>query len=109
MDYNEFEKTVDELKDSLGDDGAKNAETFIALKSAFKGKTDEIAEQGETITKLESDNKDLLETNGKLFQQIGREIKGTDKDPNSEPNEDADAEEKISIRDIFDSKGHYIN
>lgn len=106
MDYNEFEKTVDELKDSLGDDGAKNAETFIALKSAFKGKTDEIAEQGETITKLESDNKDLLETNGKLFQQIGREIKGNDASPVSEP--DIDVEEKLSISDIFDSKGHYI-
>ncbi|MBR2384474.1 MAG: hypothetical protein IKA99_02580 [Clostridia bacterium] len=106
MDYNEFEKTVDELKDSLGDDGAKNAETFIALKSAFKGKTDEIAEQGETITKLESDNKDLLETNGKLFQQIGKEIKGNDVSPASEP--DIDVEEKLSISDIFDSKGHYI-
>ena len=97
---------MDELKDSLGDDGAKNAETFIALKSAFKGKTDEIAEQGETITKLESDNKDLLETNGKLFQQIGREIKGNDTSPVSEP--DIDVEEKLSISDIFDSKGHYI-
>ena len=106
MDYNEFEKTVDELKDSLGDDGAKNADIFITLKSAYKGKTDEIADQNETISKLEADNKDLLVTNGRLFQQVGREIKGSENNPISEP-EDIDNEEKISIHDIFDSKGNY--
>lgn len=106
MDYDEFEKTIDELKDSLGDDGAKNADTFITLKSAFKGKTDEIAEKEETINKLESDNKDLLVTNGRLFQQVGKEIKG---DSNSNPSLESDnvEEERISISDIFDSKGHY--
>ena len=105
MDYDEFEKTIDELKYSLGDDGAKNADTFITLKSAFKGKTDEIAEKEETISKLESDNKDLLVTNGRLFQQVGKEIKGTDNDPMSEPQDTE--EKKLSISDIFDSKGHY--
>ena len=105
MDFNEFEKRVDELKESLGEDGAKNAETFIALKSAFKGKTDEIAEQSETINKLESDNKDLLETNGRLFQQIGSEIKGQNN--NNNINEPEEMEEKLSISDIFDSKGHF--
>ena len=106
MDYNEFEKTVDELKDSLGDDGAKNADIFITLKSAYKGKTDEIADQNETISKLEADNKDLLVTNGRLFQQVGREIKGTEtNDPISEP--DVADDEKLSIHDIFDSRGNY--
>lgn len=106
MEYEEFETKLDELKDSLGDEGAKHADEFIAFKSAFKDKVDTISDKDSEIEKLTQDNSDLLKTNGKLFQQVGKEIKGADDitSGSSEP----PAEEKININDIFDKNGRMI-
>ena len=103
MEYEEFETKLDELKESLGDEGAKHADEFIAFKSAFKDKVDTISDKVSEIEKLTQDNSDLLKTNGKLFQQVGREIKGED-DITSVSTEPP-AEEKIKIEDIFDNHG----
>lgn len=106
MEYEEFETKVDELKESLGDEGAKHADEFIAFKSAFKDKVDTIENKNEEIEKLTQDNSDLLKTNGKLFQQVGNEIKGED-DITSVSTEPP-AEKKIDIHDIFDKHGRFI-
>ena len=103
MEYEEFETKLDELKESLGDEGAKHADEFIAFKSAFKDKVDTISDKDSEIEKLTQDNSDFLKTNGKLFQQVGREIKGED-DITSVSTEPP-AEEKIKIEDIFDNHG----
>ena len=106
MEYEEFETKLDELKESLGDEGAKHADEFIAFKSAYKDKVDTISSKDEEITKLEQDNSDLLKTNGKLFQQVGNEIKGEDDITSVSPEPPVD--DKINIEDIFDSKGRMI-
>lgn len=107
MKYEEFENAIDELKDSFGDEGAKHADEFIALKSAFKEKTEYISSQDEEIKKLQEDNSDLLKTNGKLFQQVGREIKG-DPEPSTLSDSTNAEEERIELDDIFDSRGRFI-
>ena len=106
MEYEEFETKLDELKESLGDEGAKHADEFIAFKSAYKEKVDTISDKNTEIEKLEQDNSDLLKTNGKLFQQVGKEIKGEDDitSGSSEPPVD----KKIDISDIFDKNGRMI-
>ena len=106
MEYEDFDTKITELKDSLGDEGAKHADELIAFKSAFKEKVDTISEKEAEIAKLQEENAELLKTNGKLFQQVGREIKG-EEDITSVTSEPP-AEDKIDINDIFDCKGRFI-
>ena len=99
----EFESLINSIKEKLDETTqALVSEDLLGVLSSYSNAVDEIASLGEKLTKMESDNAELLKVNGKLFQKIGFEKE------EETPLEEEKEEEEISIEEIVDEKGELI-
>lgn len=103
MEDTNFEKLITQLRDKL-DDSTKGrvSEELLAITGQLRGQQEELNTRQKQINKLTDENKELLLTNGKLFNKIGFEKKEEEKDLFEE------VDEIIKIEDIIDSKGNFI-
>ena len=100
----EFEKTINELKDKLDEtSSALVTEEILAVLSAYSGAVDEMEKTNEEIEKLKNDKEELLKVNGKLYQKIG-----FDKEDEKNDDDNEDPKEEIKIEDVIDEKGELI-
>lgn len=100
----EFESLINSIKEKLDETTqALVSEDLLGVLSSYSNAVDEIASLGEKLTKMESDNAELLKVNGKLFQKIGFEKEEEEEMPLEE-----EKEEEISIEEVVDEKGELI-
>lgn len=100
----EFESLINIIKEKLDETTqALVSEDLLGVLASYSNAVDEIASLGEKLSKLESDNAELLKVNGKLFQKIGFE-----NEPEEEPLVEEEKEEEMSIEEIVDEKGELI-
>lgn len=100
----EFETLINSIKEKLDETTqALISEDLLGVLSSYGNAMDEVASLGEKISKLETDNAELLKVNGRLFQKIGFE----NEEESEEENKEDDAEE-IKIEDVIDEKGDLI-
>lgn len=101
----EFESLINSIKEKLDETTqALVSEDLLGVLSSYSNAVDEIASLGEKLSKMESDNAELLKVNGKLFQKIGFE---KEEEEEVLP-EDEVKEEEISIEEVVDEKGELI-
>ena len=99
----EFENLINTVKEKLDETTqALVSEDLLGVLSSYSNAVDEIASLGEKLTKMESDNAELLKVNGKLFQKIGFEKEEEKETPIEEE------KEEISIEEVVDEKGELI-
>lgn len=99
----EFESLINSIKEKLDETTqALVSEDLLGVLSSYSNAVDEIASLGEKLTKMESDNAELLKVNGKLFQKIGFEKEEEEETPLEEE------KEEISIEEVVDEKGELI-
>lgn len=102
----EFESLVNRIKEKLDETTqALVSEDLLGVLASYSNAVDEIASLGEKLTKMETDNAELLKVNGKLFQKIGFE--NEEEEQEVLPEEEV-KEEEISIEEIIDEKGELI-
>lgn len=106
LTYEDFETLVNSIRDGLDDVARANAsENFITVLSNYKMALDDINSKLEEINKLTGEKEELLLVNGKLYQKVGMDLVEEDDDTN-DSNTD---EEVVSIEEIIDEKGDFIN
>lgn len=102
----EFESLINIIKEKLDETTqALVSEDLLGVLASYSNAVDEIASLGEKLSKMESDNAELLKVNGKLFQKIGFEKE------EEEPQEilpEEEAVEEMSIEEVVDEKGELI-
>lgn len=100
----EFETLINSIKEKLDETTqALISEDLLGVLSSYGNAMDEVASLGEKISKLETDNAELLKVNGRLFQKIGFEKEESEEEENKE-----DDAEEITIEDVIDEKGDLI-
>ena len=105
MTKEEFQVILDKIKGNLDETtGALVSEDFLAVLGAFNGLADESVSLNETIKALKSEKEELLKVNGKLYQKIGFDEVVEEKAPIIETEE-----EIVTIDEIIDEKGDFIN
>lgn len=101
----ELEVLIAKVKEKLGEtESALMAEDLLGIVSAYSSALDEIDKLNEEMSKLTSDNEELLKVNGKLFQKVGFEDEKEDEEKITE-----DDVEEIKVEDIIDEKGDFID
>ena len=101
----DFEKLITSIKEKLDETTqALISEDLLGVLSSYGMAVDEVASLGEKITKLETDNAELLKVNGRLFQKIGFDKEEMEK----EKKEEEDNGEELKIEDVIDEKGELI-
>lgn len=102
----EFESLINIIKDKLDETTqALVSEDLLGVLASYSNAVDEIASLGEKLSKMETDNAELLKVNGKLFQKIGFEKE------EEEPQEilpEEEVVEEMSIEEVVDEKGELI-
>lgn len=99
----EFKTLVDTIKEKLDEtQQALISEDLLTVIANYTEAVDEVTNLGEKISKLETDNEELLKVNGKLFRKIGFE--NNEKEPVEDPTEVVKTAEEI-IEDLIDEKG----
>lgn len=100
----EFETLINSIKEKLDETTqALISEDLLGVLSSYGNAMDEVASLGEKISKLETDNAELLKVNGRLFQKIGFEKEESEEEKNEEDNT-----EEVKIEDVIDEKGDLI-
>lgn len=106
MDLKSFNETIDKIRGNIGEDlSATNSEDFLALVGAFNELSTNYQDSKNEIDDLNKRNKELLETNGRLFQKIGFE-KATFEEPTLNPNKENT--KTIELSDLINEKGDLI-
>lgn len=101
----DFEKLITSIKEKLDETTqALISEDLLGVLSSYGMAVDEVASLGEKITKLETDNAELLKVNGRLFQKIGFDKEEMEE----EKKEEEDNGEELKIEDVIDEKGELI-
>lgn len=101
----EFESLINSIKEKLDETTqALVSEDLLGVLSSYSNAVDEITSLGEKLSKMESDNAELLKVNGKLFQKIGFE---NEEQEEVLPEKEV-KEEEISIEEVVDEKGELI-
>lgn len=101
----EFESLINSIKEKLDETTqALVSEDLLGVLSSYSNAVYEITSLGEKLSKMESDNAELLKVNGKLFQKIGFE---NEEQEEVLPEEEV-KEEEISIEEVVDEKGELI-
>ena len=101
----EFESLINSIKEKLDETTqALVSEDLLGVLSSYSNAVDEITSLGEKLSKMETDNAELLKVNGKLFQKIGFE---NEEKEEVLPEEEV-KEEEISIEEVVDEKGELI-
>ena len=99
----QYEELINGLKAKLDDTTqALVSEDLINLMSNYVTVLDELSSKDESLTKLISDNEELLKVNGRLFQKLGFENKEEEKQ------EELKTDEEIKIEDVINEKGDLI-
>lgn len=99
----EFNSLIQSIKDKLDEtQQALISEDLLTVIANYSEAVDEVTNLGDKISKLETDNEELLKVNGKLFRKIGFE--NNEKEPTEEPVEEVKTGEEI-IEDLIDEKG----
>ena len=108
LTYEDFETLVNSIRDNLDDVTRANAsENFITVLSNYKMALDDINSKLEEINKLTGEKEELLLVNGKLYQKVGMDLV---EDDNTNDSTSSDSnEEDVSIEEIIDEKGDFIN
>lgn len=107
LKYDEFETLVNSIRDGLDEVSRANAsENFITVLSNYKMALDDIESKLSEIEKLASEKEELLLVNGKLYQKVGMDLID---EANDDSSNDTNDEEVISIEEIIDEKGDFIN
>lgn len=107
MKYDDLQKVVDNIKSNLDDtQSAMISDDLLSIMSNYKNTLDEVDTKEKEIKSLQNEKEELLKVNGKLFQRIGFDDKGTNATGTPTPEESK--EEKISINDIINDKGDMI-
>ena len=105
LNYEDFETLVNSIRDSLDDVSRANAsENFITVLSNYKMALEDINSKLEEINKLSEEKEELLLVNGKLYQKVGMDLVEDDKKEDDNTNDDV-----VSIEEIIDEKGDFIN
>lgn len=105
MDVKTFNDTIEKIRGNIGADlSASNSEDFLALVGAYNEMTTNLEDSRKEVDDLNTKNKELLETNGRLFQKIGFE-KAT---YNNSNHEEKHEEKNIEITDLINEKGEFI-
>ena len=102
----ELKVLIDKIKEGLDEtQSALISEDLLSIISNYQLALDEIAKVNEELSKLKTDNEELLKVNGRLFQKIGFEedIKDESAELPSEENE-----EEITLEEVIDEKGELI-
>ena len=101
----DFEKLITSIKEKLDETTqALISEDLLGVLSSYGMAVDEVASLGEKITKLETDNAELLKVNGRLFQKIGFDKEEMEEEKKVEE----DNGEELKIEDVIDEKGELI-
>lgn len=102
----ELKVLVDSIKEKLDESqGALVSEDLLSIVSNYQLLFDELAKINEDLTKLKTENEELLKVNGRLFQKIG--FDEDIKDESAELEESA-KEEEITVEEVINEKGEII-
>lgn len=109
MSKEELENLISSIKEKLDDTSkALVSEDLLSILSTYKDVLDQVEDLTDKLTKLETDNEELLKVNGRLFQKIGFEDKEEEKRNNDLEKDNDEVEEEIKIEDVVNEKGELI-
>lgn len=103
MKNEDMENISNKIKEKLGDEtSAIISEELVQIITDNTNRNKDLESQNHQIEKLKSEKNELIETNGKLFQQV---TMAPEDKPNNQKIEEP---KKFSFKSVFDEKGNFI-
>lgn len=102
MNQEEFNNVTNSLKEKLGNENtALISDELATIINNSNSMFQTIEEQKNTISKIKQEKEDLINTNGKLLQQIPVGFEKENKDEKKEE------KKNVSFKDFFDENGKF--
>lgn len=99
----EIEKLTSTIQEKIGEENsALISEELVSILSKTKNSLQELSESKSQIKKLQNEKDNLIDVNGKLFQQITVGTK-----PNVKTEDEKS--KNFNFKSIFDEKGNFLN
>lgn len=104
MKNEDMENISNKIKEKLGDEkSAIISEELVQIITDNTNRNKDLENQNNQIEKLKNEKNELIETNGKLFQQV------TMAPDEPKPNSSKEEPKKFCFKSVFDEKGNFID
>lgn len=105
----ELKQVIDNIKKTIGEQNSALINDDLAnLITNYDVTLDDINVKDDEIKKIKAENDELLKVNGKLFQKVTSKV--DDKpDFNIDNNKNNDKPHTITLDEVFDEKGNFID